>query len=238
MKPVRVHSWNVSPDEASVIQINLRNKVKVTALQDAVHLVAGTAVAFDPSYDTIHAAIVILQYPGMELVEQHGISEEIRFPYVSGLLAFREGPPLMHLVRKIKQQPDVILFHAHGQAHPRRFGLASHLGVLLDVPTIGVSTRILVGQHEELDNERGDQAPIIYKEQHIGIALRSKNNVKPVYVSVGHKTDLSSAIDIVMGCVTRYRRPEPLRMAQIAVNVQKDGQLIDLHTGGNQTTLF
>ena len=238
MKPVRVHSWNVSPDEASVIQINLRNKVKVTALQDAVHLVAGTAVAFDPSYDTIHAAIVILQYPGMELVEQHGISEEIRFPYVSGLLAFREGPPLMHLVRKIKHQPDVILFHAHGQAHPRRFGLASHLGVLLDVPTIGVSTRILVGQHEELDNERGDQAPIIYKEQHIGIALRSKNNVKPVYVSVGHKTDLSSAIDIVMGCVTRYRRPEPLRMAQIAVNVQKDGQLIDLHTGGNQTTLF
>ena len=238
MKPVRVHSWNVSPDEASVIQINLRNKVKVTALQDAVHLVAGTAVAFDPSYDTIHAAIVILQYPGMELVEQHGISEEIRFPYVSGLLAFREGPPLMHLVRKIKHQPDVILFHAHGQAHPRRFGLASHLGVLLDVPTIGVSTRILVGQHEELDNEKGDQAPIIYKEQHIGIALRSKNNVKPVYVSVGHKTDLSSAIDIVMGCVTRYRRPEPLRMAQIAVNVQKEGQLIDLDTGGNQTTLF
>jgi len=238
MKPVRVHSWNVSPDEASVIQINLRNKVKVTALQDAVHLVAGTAVAFDPSYDTIHAAIVILRYPGMELVEQYGISEEIRFPYVAGLLAFREGPPLMHLVRKIKHQPDVILFHAHGQAHPRRFGLASHLGVLLDVPTIGVSTRILVGQHEELDNERGDQAPIIYKEQHIGIALRSKNNVKPVYVSVGHKTDLSSAIDIVMGCVTRYRRPEPLRMAQIAVNVQKDGQLIDLHTGGNQTTLF
>ena len=238
MKPVRVHSWNVSPDEASVIQINLRNKVKVSALQDAVHLVAGTAVAFDPSYDTIHAAIVILRYPGMELVEQHGISEEIRLPYVAGLLAFREGPPLMHLVRKIKHQPDVILFHAHGQAHPRRFGLASHLGVLLDVPTIGVSTRILVGQHEELDNERGDQAPIIYKEQHIGIALRSKNNVKPVYVSVGHKTDLSSAIDIVMGCVTRYRRPEPLRMAQIAVNVQKDGQLIDLHTGGNQTTLF
>ena len=238
MKPVRIHSWNVSPDEASVIQINLRNKVKVTALQDAVHLVAGTAVAFDPSYDTIHAAIVILQYPGMELVEQHGISEEIRFPYVSGLLAFREGPPLMHLVRKIKHQPDVILFHAHGQAHPRRFGLASHLGVLLDVPTIGVSTRILVGQHEELDNERGDQAPIIYKEQHIGTALRSKNDVKPVYVSVGHKTDLSSAIDIAMGCVTRYRRPEPLRMAQLAVNVQKEGQLIDLHTGGNQTTLF
>ncbi len=238
MKPVRVHSWNVSPDEASVIQINLRNKVKVTALQDAVHLVAGTAVAFDPSYDTIHAAIVILQYPGMELVEQHGISEEIRFPYVSGLLAFREGPPLMHLVRKIKHQPDVILFHAHGQAHPRRFGLASHLGVLLDVPTIGVSTRILVGQHEELDNEKGDQAPIIYKEQHIGTALRSKNDVKPVYVSVGHKTDMSSAIDIAMSCVTRYRRPEPLRMAQLAVNVQKEGQLIDLHTGGNQTTLF
>ena len=238
MKPVRVHSWNVSPDEASVIQINLRNKVKVTALQDAVHLVAGTAVAFDPSYDTIHAAIVILQYPGMELVEQHGISEEIRFPYVSGLLAFREGPPLMHLVRKIKHQPDVILFHAHGQAHPRRFGLASHLGVLLDVPTIGVSTRILVGQHEELDNEKGDQAPIIYKEQHIGTALRSKNDVKPVYVSVGHKTDMSSAIDIAMSCVTRYRRPEPLRMAQLAVNVQKEGQLIDMHTGGNQTTLF
>ena len=238
MKPVRIHSWNVSPDEASVIQLNLRNKVKVTALQDSVHLVAGTAVAFDPSYDTIHAAIVILRYPGMELVEQYGISEEIRFPYVSGLLAFREGPPLMHLVRKIKHQPDVILFHAHGQAHPRRFGLASHLGVLLDMPAIGVSTRILVGHHEELDTVKGHQAPIIYEGQNIGIALRTKNNVKPVYVSVGHKTDLSSAIDITMGCITRYRRPEPLRMAQLAVNVQKGGQLIDLDTGGNQTTLF
>ena len=238
MKPVRVHSWNVSPDEASVIQINLRNKVIVSALQDPVHLVAGTAVAFDPSYDTIHAAIVVLQYPGMELVEQYGISEEIRFPYVSGLLAFREGPPLMHLVRKIKHQPDVILFHAHGQAHPRRFGLASHLGVLFDVPAIGVSTRILVGQHTELDTEKGYQAPITYDGKNIGIALRSKNNVKPVYVSVGHKTDLNSAIEITMGCVTRYRRPEPLRMAQRAVNIQKDGQVINLDTGGSQTTLF
>ena len=238
MKPVRVHSWNVSPDEASVIQINLRNKVKVTALQDALHLVAGTAVAFDPGYDTIHAAIVILRYPEMELVEQYGVSEEIRFPYVSGLLAFREGPPLMHLIRKIQHQPNVILFHSHGQAHPRKFGLARHLGVLLDVPTIGVSTRILVGQHGALDNERGDQAPIIYKEQQIGTALRSKNNVKPVYVSVGHKTDLNSAIDITMGCVTRYRRPEPLRMAPLAVNIQKDGQVINLDTGGSQTTLF
>ena len=137
--------------------------MKVTALPDAVHLVAGTAVEFDPSYDTIHAAIVILRYPGMELVEQYGISEEIRFPYVSGLLAFREGPPLMHLVRKIKHQPDVILFHAHGQAHPRGFGLASHLGVLLDMPAIGVSTRILVGHHEELDTVKGYQAPIIYE---------------------------------------------------------------------------
>ena len=238
MKPVRVHSWNVSPDEASVIQINLRNKVKVTALQDALHLVAGTAVAFDPGYDTIHAAIVILRYPGMELVEQYGVSEEIRFPYVSGLLAFREGPPLMHLIRKIHHQPNVILFHAHGQAHPRKFGLASHLGVLLDVPTIGVSTRILVGQHGKLDNERGDQAPIIYKEQQIGTALRSRNNVKPVYVSIGHKTDLSSAVEIALGCVTRYRLPEPLHLAQLAVKMQKDEQLIDLNKTEKQTTLF
>ena len=238
MKPVRIHSWNVSPDEASVIQINLRNKVKVNALQDAVHLVAGTAVAFDPSYDTIHAAIVVLQYPGMELVEQYGITEEIRYHYLSRLLAFREGPHIMHLHRKIKHRPDVILFHAHGQAHPRRFGLASHLGVLFDVPTIGVSTRILVGQHTELDTEKGHQAPITYDGKNIGIALRSKNNVKPVYVSVGHKTDLNSAIDITMGCVTRYRRPEPLRMAQLAVNIQKDGQVINLDTGGSQTTLF
>ena len=238
MKPVRVHSWNVSPDEASVIQINLRNKVKVTALQDALHLVAGTAVAFDPGYDTIHAAIVILRYPEMELVEQYGVSEEIRFPYVSGLLAFREGPPLMHLIRKIQHQPNVILFHAHGQAHPRKFGLASHLGVLLDVPTIGVSTRILVGHHGELDNERGDQAPIIYKEQQIGTVLRSKNNVKPVYVSVGHKTDLSSAVEIALGCVTRYRLPEPLHLAQLAVKMQKYEQLIDLNKTEKQTTLF
>ena len=112
MKPLRFHSWNVSPDEASAIQINLRDKVQVQPLPDEIHLVIGTSVAIDPNNDTIHAALVVLRFPDMELVERHGLSEKITFPYVRGLLAFREAPPLMKLMKRIQHKPDVILFHS------------------------------------------------------------------------------------------------------------------------------
>jgi deoxyribonuclease V len=238
MKPLRFHSWNVSPDEASAIQINLRDKVQVQPLPDEIHLVIGTSVAIDPNNDTIHAALVVLRFPDMELVERHGLSEKITFPYVRGLLAFREAPPLMKLMKRIQHKPDVILFHSHGLAHPRRFGLASHLGVLFDIPSLGVADRVLVGYHDDIDLEKGHHTPLVHNGEEVGLALRTKEGVSPVFISVGHKADLLTTMDLTLECTTHYRRPEPIRQAHLAVEAQQDGESIDIDVGGDQTTLF
>ena len=143
MKPVRFHSWNISPNEAIAIQNNLREKIVFSSIGNDIQYIGGTAVAFDAGKNIIHAALTILKYPTLEVVEQNGISQEITFDYISGLLTFREGAPLMSLFRKTSQEINLIVFHSHGQSHPRKFGLASHLGVLLDVPSIGVSITII-----------------------------------------------------------------------------------------------
>ena len=238
MQPARVHSWNVSPNEASAIQLNLREKVKVLTYSDNPGLIAGTSVTIDPSNETIHAALVVLRYPSMELVEQYAISSDIQFPYISGLLAFREGPPLMHLFLKVQHKPDFIFFHSHGQAHPRRFGLASHVGVLLDTPSIGVSKRILVGEHKIIQQEKGWHAPILYREEEVGTIIRTKEGVGPLYLSVGHRSDLLSAMRLTKACVLNFRLPEPLRLAKLAVDNHKEGKVVDSYVGGGQTSLF
>ena len=238
MKPVRIHSWNVSPGEASAIQMNLRDKIIIQPLPDEIHLVAGTNVSHDPNTNTIHAALVVLRFPDMELVERHGLSEEITFPYVRGILAFREAPPIMKLMKRVQHSPDVVLFHSHGLAHPRRFGLASHLGVLFDVPSIGISDRILVGLHDDMDSEKGHHAPLIHNDKEVGLALRTKDGVNPVFVSVGHKADLLTTMEFTLECITHYRRPEPIRQAHLAVIAQRDGENIDIDVGGDQATLF
>ena len=238
MKPVRFHSWNVSPDEASAIQTNLRDKVEVQPLPGDINLIAGTSVTIDPNNDTIHAALVVLRFPDMELVERHGLSEEITFPYVRGLLAFREAPPIMTLMKRIQHKPDVILFHSHGLAHPRRFGLASHLGVLFDISSIGVADRVLVGYHDDIDSKKGHHAPLVHNEEEVGLALRTKEGVSPVFISVGHKADLLTTMVFTLECTTHYRRPEPIRQAHLAVVAQRNGESIDIDVGGDQATLF
>jgi len=238
MKPARVHSWNISPNEATAIQDNLREKVIVSPINKEVRHVGGTAVTFDTNNNIIHAALSVLSYPGLELVEQIGISQEIRFDYISGLLAFREGAPLMSLFRKIAQDIDVVLFHSHGQAHPRRFGLASHLGVLLDVPSIGVSNKILVGHYEYLSEEQYSESQIVYDDETIGVSLRSKEKTKPIYISVGHRVDLSSSTELIKGLVKKYRFPEPIRLSRLAADQQKDGNLVDMKKKSGQTSLF
>ena len=238
MKPVRFHSWNVSPDEASAIQLNLRDKVEVQPLPNDIHLVCGTSISHDPNSNTIHSALVILRFPDMELVERHGLSEEITFPYVRGLLAFREAPSIMKLIKRIQHQPDVMLFHSHGIAHPRGFGLACHLGVLFNVPAIGVADRVLVGYHDDLDKEKGHHAPLMHNGEDVGLALRTKEAVNPMFVSVGHKADLFTSMEFILESVTHYRRPEPIRQAHLAVVAQRDGEDIDIDVGGDQATLF
>lgn len=238
MKPVRFHSWNVSPDEASAIQLNLRDKVAPQPLPEDIHLVGGTSISHDPNTNTVHAALVVLRFPDMELIERHGLSEEVTFPYVRGLLAFREAPSIMKLMKRIHHHPHVMFFHSHGLAHPRRFGLACHLGVLFEVPSVGVADRVLVGFHDDLGRERGHHAPLDYNGEEVGLALRTKENVNPVFISIGHKADLLTSMEFTLECATHYRHPEPIRQAHLAVMSQRDGDEIDIDVGGDQTTLF
>jgi deoxyribonuclease V len=137
----------------------------------------------------------------------------VSFPYVPGLLAFREGPVVLAALAKLQDQPDVLIFDAHGLAHPRRMGLASHLGVLLDRPTVGCAKSRLVGVHEEPDESRGSWTPLTDADEWIGAVVRTRDHVRPVYVSIGHRVDLKTAISLTLGCTSRYRLPEPIRWA-------------------------
>ena len=238
MKPVRFHSWNISPNEAIAIQNNLRRKIIFSPVDEDIRFVGGTAVALDAEKSIIHAALTILKYPSLEIVEQKGVSQEMTFDYISGLLTFREGAPLMSLFRKTDQDIDLIVFHSHGQSHPRRFGLASHLGVLLDVPSIGVSNKMLAGSHDHLSQQKYSEKPILLNGETIGMALRSKESKKPIYVSTGHRSDLTSAVKLTKQLVRKYRLPEPIRLAQLAANQQKEGEVIDLVTKSGQESLF
>jgi len=238
MKPVRVHSWNIGPDEATAIQHNLRGKVVVAPISEDIRYVGATAVTFDTNKNIIHAALSILTYPGLDLVEQYGTSREIRFEYVSGLLAFREGGSLMSLFRKVENNLDLVIFHAHGQAHPRKFGLASHLGVLLDIPSIGISNKVLVGHHEHLPKEKFSESAIVYQNEKVGVALRTKESVNPIFISMGHKVDLVSSVQTIKRLVKNYRFPEPIRLAQLAANKQKEGGSVEMVKGNSQTSLF
>ena len=238
MKPVRFHSWNISPNEAIAIQNNLRRKIIFSPVDEDIRFVGGTAVALDAEKSIIHAALTILKYPSLEIVEQKGVSQEMTFDYISGLLTFREGAPLMSLFRKTDQDIDLIVFHSHGQSHPRRFGLASHLGVLLDVPSVGVSNKMLAGSHDHLSQQKYSEKPILLNGETIGMALRSKESKKPIYVSTGHRSDLTSAVKLTKQLVRKYRLPEPIRLAQLAANQQKEGGVIDLVTESGQESLF
>ena len=144
----------------------------------------------------------------------------------------------MSLFRKTDQDIDLIVFHSHGQSHPRRFGLASHLGVLLDVPSIGVSNKMLAGSHDHLSQQKYSEKPILLNGETIGMALRSKESKKPIYVSTGHRSDLTSAVKLTKQLVRKYRLPEPIRLAQLAANQQKEGGVIDLVTESGQESLF
>jgi deoxyribonuclease V len=213
------HRWNISPKEAIQIQKELRTQVLVTKLdQNKLNLIAGVDVGLlrrsDDSGATLaRAAIVVLDYATMSLVEQSTAEITISFPYVPGLLSFREMPVILAAIQKLTKEPDVFLVDGHGYAHPRRFGLACHLGVWLDKPAIGCGKSILIGEPDPLDNQRGCVAALRDAEETIGKAVRTRDGVKPVFISVGHRIDLDSAVHIVLNCGRGVRLPEPIRWA-------------------------
>lgn len=209
------HSWDLTPTEAIALQRKLALSVELKnyiPLSD-IRYICGVDCA--PSVDkaTYFASAVIWDLSSKMLIEYHIAEVELTFPYIPGLLSFREIPAILEVCRHIQHRFDVIMVDGHGIAHPRRFGIASHLGVLLDIPTLGCGKSLLCGQYQEPGINKGDDTNLYYKSEIIGKVLRTKTNIKPVIVSIGHKLDLATARELVLLCNTKYRLPEPTRLA-------------------------
>ena len=207
------HAWDVTPEQAITIQNQLRQQVRTDDDFGELKFVAGVDVAFEDDGNTTRAAIVTLNFPDLSLHEQMLVRRPTTFPYIPGLLSFREIPAVLAALEQLETLPDMLLVDGMGILHPRRFGIASHLGVITDLPTIGVGKSPFVGKHAPLPDERGAWQPIVDRGETIGGVLRTKVGVKPLYISGGHRVSLVSALDIVMRCTTKYRLPETTRRA-------------------------
>ena len=210
---IQIHNWNISTSEARQIQNELAGKVDRNNRIDKIKFIAGIDVGFDLKRKISRSAIAVLSYPELELIEFAKAEIETVFPYIPGLLSFREIPVIIEALKKIKKIPDVILCDGQGIAHPRRFGLACHIGVLTDIPTIGVAKSRLIGEYESLELEKGSMVSLKSGSEIIGKVIRSRTNVKPLFISVGHKVDLDKCLEIVLNCLTKYRLPETTRWA-------------------------
>jgi deoxyribonuclease V len=208
-----VHPWDVTPAEARGIQERLRGRVCREDDFGPVRLVAGTDVAFEDAGRITRGAVAVLSYPSLELVEHAVARLPTRFPYVPGLLSFREIPALLEALARLSRTPDLVLCDGQGIAHPRRFGLACHFGVLTGLPCIGVAKSRLIGSHEEPPAEKGGRADLFDGDERIGVVLRSRSGVRPLYVSSGHRVGLESAVRYTLACCSRYRLPETTRWA-------------------------
>jgi deoxyribonuclease V len=212
----RRHAWDLSPKEAIALQQELRAEVIADRPLDlgTVRLVAGVDVSVKDNVS--QAAVVVATFPGFEPVEVARARRPTPFPYVPGLLSFREGPVLEEAFGKLAAEPDVFIFDGSGYAHPRRIGIACHMGLWLGRPTVGCAKTRLTGQHEEVPPEKGAWAPLLDEGEVVGAALRTRAGTNPVFVSPGHLIDLLSALDLVMCCSPKYRLPEPIRLAHNA----------------------
>ncbi len=207
------HDWNLPPEAAIALQQELRDRVVLTDELGEVQYVAGVDVGFESGGTITRAAVAVLSLADLQLQDRAIARRPTEFPYIPGLLSFREVPAVLDALEKLQIEPDLLLCDGQGIAHPRRFGIASHLGVLTNLPTIGVAKSILVGRHAELSDQRGSWQPLIHKGETIGVALRTRPGTKPVYISPGHRISLQTAIDYVMRCTTKYRLPETTRHA-------------------------
>ncbi len=205
------HEWNVSPAEARAIQESLRERVITEDRFGEIRTVAGVDIGIKKGLG--RAAAVLLDFPSLALRDYVVITAELRFPYVPGLLSFRECPPALAALHALPQRPDLLVCDGQGLAHPRRFGIACHLGVLLDIPAIGAAKSRLIGTHDAPAAERGSQTPLFDGEEQIGAVVRTRTDVRPIYVSVGHRVSLETAVALTLNCAPRYRLPEPTRQA-------------------------
>ena len=205
--------YYISPAEARALQEKMRSQVILRDELGEVRYVAGTDCAFKEKGSITRAVVAVLSFPGLELIEYAVAERPTDFPYIPGLLSFREVPTLLEAFGKLKQLPDLLLCDGQGYAHPRRFGIACHLGVALDLPSIGVAKSRLIGSHKEPAEAAGSQTPLLDKGETIGAVLRTKDRTNPLYISCGHQVSLSSAVEKVLACCRGYRLPDTTRWA-------------------------
>jgi len=223
-----LHSWNVSYTQARRLQQHLAPKIRQTPIASPPRTVAGLDCALGKDRTRIFAAVAVLRLPELQLVETANAAQNVTFPYIPGLLSFREAPVCIAAVEKLTKQPDVFIIDGQGIAHPRRLGLAAHLGLFFQKPTIGCAKSRLIGEFQEPPPEKGAFTPLTHRKtarttpETIGAVLRTRTNVKPVFVSVGNKCTLEDAVRITLACTTRYRLPEPTRLAHRLVGQAKD----------------
>ena len=220
MKTQELHRWDMTYREAVAIQEELRGRLilRDDGLADPLRTVAGADISYDRGSDIFFAAVVLMSYPELTLIEEATFSARVSFPYIPGLLTFREGPPLIAAFAKLNQPPDFIIFDGQGMAHPRGIGLAAHLGLLLDRPAIGCAKSRLVGTYAPVGEKRGEWTGLIHQDRQVGAVLRTRDRIKPVFVSQGHRIGLKRAITLVLACCRGCRIPEPTRRAHLAVN--------------------
>ncbi|MEE9200714.1 MAG: deoxyribonuclease V [Candidatus Brocadiales bacterium] len=230
MRYKELHPWDVSYKDAALLQEKLRDGVIIRALAGRPRVVAGADVAYSRLTNRVFAGIVIMDLRTMDVIEESTAVAEATFPYIPGLLSFREAPVLLRAFSRVDRAPDVILFDAQGIAHPRGLGLASHMGLILDRPSIGCAKTLLVGEHRPVGDKVGASSYILHKKRRIGAALRTRSGVKPVFISPGHKTDIASSIRIILKSCSRYRLPEPIRRAHNLVT------LLRMRAEGNKKT--
>ncbi|THH42070.1 deoxyribonuclease V [Neolewinella litorea] len=215
------HPWDLSPTEAVKMQRELRDRIVLQPLEMPVRRIAGADISFNMYSDVFFAAIVVLDYTTLEVIESAYFTETVSFPYVPGLLSFREIPTLLKAWQQLKEKPDVTMVDGHGIAHPRRMGIATHFGLATGSPTLGCAKKILSGHFTPPAQEAGSTSPILDKEEVIGYALRSKARTNPLFISPGHLLDLEGALAIARHCLGKYKLPEPTRLAHQMVNAYR-----------------
>lgn len=214
-----LHDWTMTPKAAVALQRQLAQRVLSDGcLPPKLRYVAGTDVSYSRGSSRFFAAVVVLALPDLSVVEQVSASDSVSFPYVPGLLSFRELPVMLKAFKLLRTTPDAVLVDGQGIAHPRRLGLASHLGLWLDLPTVGCAKSRLCGEHGQAGPLRGDGVPLVLDDKTVGTVLTTRDGVKPLYISPGHLLDLPAAAELVMRCLGRYRLPEPTRLAHHLAN--------------------
>jgi deoxyribonuclease V len=218
VKIKQLHSWQINIDEAKEIQRGLANQVSRKSEAIKPRFIAGVDISAPDSRGIARAAAVILNYPELEVIEVKTAEDTVNFPYIPGLLSFREAPLVLAACQQLSTNPDLLLVDGQGIAHPRRLGIASHIGLLLNIPTIGCAKSRLCGTHAPVKAEAGAYAELVDKGEIIGVALRTKAEASPIYISIGHKIDLLTAIHWAMNCCRNRRLPEPSRLAHLAAS--------------------